>query len=45
MGTLTWQNLSKIHEGQVGTFLKFGPFHMDWPMYIVTKLSETSNFK
>ena len=31
MGTLTRQNFSKIHEGQVGTLLKFGPFHMEWP--------------
>ena len=31
MGTLNWQKFSKNHEGQMGTFLKFGPFHMEWP--------------
>ena len=30
MGTLTWQNISKIHVGQVG---RVGWFHMEWPLY------------
>ena len=30
MDAFTCQNFSKIHEGEVGTSLKFGPFHMEW---------------